>query len=100
MTANADELVLEREMGCTRAEFLRWLPGATRHAPMRLDADKTVIQLGEGTVTISFRPAPSRKIALISIPVLMVSFRFLRLDATARREFMEYFDLYTKRGGG
>ena len=67
---------------------------------MEINANKAVIQLCRGTVTISFIQAPPRKIAAVSIPVLMVGFQFLRIDANARREFMAYFDLYTKRGGG
>lgn len=87
-------------MGCTRAEFLRWLPGATRHAPMRLSADKALVQAPGATVEISFTQASPRRIALVSMPVLAVSFRFSGADALAYRDFMAYFDLYTKRGGG
>jgi len=96
----ADAFSLRREMGCTREEFIRWLPGATRYAPMRLNGDKAVVQAGEATVEISFTQAPPRKIALISMPVLEVSFRFSGARADAYREFMAYFDLYTSRGGG
>jgi hypothetical protein len=87
-------------MGCTREEFLRWLPGATRHAPMQIHADRAVVHAGDATIEISYTPAPPRRIALISMPVLQVSFRFSGADANAYREFMAYFDLYTKRGGG
>jgi hypothetical protein len=34
------------------------------------------------------------------MPVLKVTFRFSGADASAYREFMAYFDLYTNRGGG
>jgi hypothetical protein len=87
-------------MGCTREEFVRWLPGATRHAPMQMSADRATVHAGELTVEISFTQAPPRRIARISIPVLAVSFRFSGADAGAYRAFMAYFDLYTKRGGG
>ena len=100
MTGDAEELALHREMGCTREEFLRWLPGATRHAPMQVHADKALVHAGDTTVEISYTQAPPRRIALISMPVLQVSFRFSGADANAYREFMAYFDLYTKRGGG
>ena len=96
----ADAFSVQREMGCTLGEFLRWLPGATRYAPMRLNANKAVVQAGKATVEISFTQAPPRKIDLISLPVLEVSFRFSGAGADAYREFMAYFDLYTKRGGG
>ena len=100
MSADADEFTLQREMGCTRDEFVRWLPGATRHAPMQLNADNAVLRTGGATIEISFTQAPPRRIALVSMPVLEVSFRFSGAGANAYREFMAYFDLYTKRGGG
>ena len=100
MTADADEFALEREMGCTREEFLRWLPGATRHATMQLHDDKAIVHAGEATVEIVFTQAPPRRIALVSLPVLQVAFRFSGAGMGAYREFMAYFDLYTKRGGG
>lgn len=87
-------------MGCTREDFLRWLPGATRYAPMQVDAGKALVHAGEATVEISFTEAPPRKIARYTMPVLLVSFRFSGAGADAYREFMAYFDLYTKRGGG
>lgn len=99
-TEGAGETLLSREMGCTREEFLRWLPGATRHATMQMHADKALVQAGRAQIEISFVPAPPRRIALVAMPVLKVSFRFSGADAEAYREFLVYFDLYTKRGGG
>jgi hypothetical protein len=95
-----DEFALHREMGCTREDFIRWLPGATRHAPSQIDVDRVTVQAAGGIIEISFQQALARKIGLFSIPVLNLSFRFLGVGVTARREFMAYFDLYTKRGGG
>jgi hypothetical protein len=100
LSGDAREFALHREMGCTREEFLRWLPGATRHAPMQLHADKATLQSGEATVEISFTQAAPRRIALVSMPVLKVSFRFSGAGESAYLKFMQYFDLYTKRGGG
>ena len=100
MTGDAGQFAIDREMGCTRAEFVRWLPGATRGAPMQLHSDTAVVHSGGATVEISFVQAPPRRIALMSMPVLKVSFRFSGAEASVYREFMAYFDLYTKRGGG
>jgi hypothetical protein len=100
LTEDAEEFALHREMGCTREEFVRWLPGATRHAPMQMSVGRAVVHAPNATVEISFAPAQPRRIGLVSIPVLKVSFRFSGAEANARREFMSYFDLYTKRGGG
>jgi hypothetical protein len=96
----ANEFALHREMGCTREEFVRWLPGATRHAPMRMSADNAVVHAGKAKVEISFTPAPPRRVALLALPVMKVAFRFSGADSGVYREFMTYFDLYTNRGGG
>jgi hypothetical protein len=100
LTGDTDTYALRREMGCTREEFLRWLPGATRQAPMQMHADKAVVQVGNARIEFTFTAAPPRRIARVSIPVLEVTFQFSGADASAYREFMAYFDLYTKRGGG
>ena len=91
---------LEREMGCTREDLLRWLPDATGHAPARVEGDTVVLSVGGGEVRIATRVRPPRRIALVSLPVLAVSFRFDGLDEAAREAFLARFDLYTRRGGG
>jgi hypothetical protein len=92
--------VLEREMGCTRAELLRWLPAATGHAPARLEGGERVLSVGPGEVRLAVEEAPPRRIASVSLPVLRVRFRFVGLDPAARDAFLARFDLYTRRGGG
>jgi hypothetical protein len=91
---------LRREMGCTRAEFLRWLPGATRHAPMRVEGDVFHVAAGAGGVRIEIEERPPRRIASIVLPVLAVRFCFEGMDGDARGRFVEWFDSYTRRGGG
>ncbi|WP_151636253.1 hypothetical protein [Noviherbaspirillum aerium] len=96
--------LLVREMGCTEADLIRWLPGATRHAAIESSALDNGhcyrIAIGSGKVEIHAAPAPPRRIAGIVLPVLMVRFRFIGLDAAERRDFLDYFDRYTRRGGG
>jgi hypothetical protein len=87
-------------MGCTREEFARWLPGATRGAPCRAEGEELAFTVGEGEVRIAVRELPPRRVALVSLPVLGVRFRFLGLDEPARERFLAWFDLYTRRGGG
>jgi hypothetical protein len=92
--------VLEREMGCTREELLRWLPAATAHAPARIDGGELVLSVGPGEVRVAAEEAPPRRLAGVSLPVLRVRFRFVGLDPAARDAFLARFDLYTRRGGG
>jgi hypothetical protein len=96
----AEVVVLEREMGCTREDLLRWLPGATGDAPRRSDGEELVLAVAGGEVRIRAAPRPPRRIAGVELPVLAVSFRFEGLDAAAREVFLARFDLYTRRGGG
>jgi hypothetical protein len=91
---------LHREMGCTRAELLAWLPGAARQAPFQVDGDVVTIAIQGGEVRIVLEEKPPRRIGSIALPVLSITFRFIGLDQPARDDFLAYFDLYTKRGGG
>lgn len=102
MKAEVRELV--REMGCTEADFMRWLPGATRDAPATrfTTADGSLIRVDTdgGTVEIQLRPLPPRRLGGIALPVLEVRFHFLGLDPEQVESFLAWFDHYTRRGGG
>lgn len=95
---------LVREMGCTEADFMRWLPGATRHAPVQSRAgdgeSSHTVLVAQGRVEILLRPLPERRIAGMVLPVLGVTFRFVGLTPEERTAFLTYFDHYTRRGGG
>ncbi len=94
------EARFEREMGCTEADLLRWLPGAaTPHAVQVLGQWATVV-IGVGRLKLRWRVLPARQIALMRMPRLAVSFEFDGVDEAARQVFMRHFDLYTQRGGG
>jgi hypothetical protein len=92
--------VLEREMGCTLEELTRWLPGAAGDAPTAATDGGWRITLPGGEVLLEAAPRPPRRIALLSLPVLHVRFRFLGLDPEARAAFLARFDAWTRRGGG
>ncbi len=95
---------LVREMGCTLDDFARWLPGATRHAPVSTEIagelTRHCIDVAGGRVEIDLLPLPPRRIALFVLPVLQVTFRFIDLAQVARVDFLTRFDHYTRRGGG
>ncbi len=95
------ESVLEREMGCTREELLRWLPGAAAHAGARVEGEGLTLSFpAGGRVQVSLHEAPPRRIGVVAIPVLVVRFTFVDLDLARRTEFVARFDAYTRRGGG
>ncbi|MGA8030836.1 MAG: hypothetical protein WCB48_00450 [Casimicrobiaceae bacterium] len=87
-------------MACTRAEFMRWLPGAIRMAPFEIDGDVVTVMTHGGRVQIAVEEKLPRRIGSMALPVLGVTFCFGDLDEPARNEFLAYFDLYTRRGGG
>jgi hypothetical protein len=90
----------EREMGCTAAELEQWLPGAGGGRPVTMIPGGAEIGVGEGRLTLRWRALPARRIALLQMPRLAVSFRFEGVAAEVRQQLMRYFDLYTQRGGG
>ncbi|HMA31375.1 MAG TPA: hypothetical protein VKT00_06125 [Casimicrobiaceae bacterium] len=96
----ADAFRLNRDMACTRAELMRWLPGAIRTASFRVDGDVVTVMTQGGRVQIAMEEKPPRHIGSMALPVLGVTFCFRGLDEPARNEFLAYFDLYTRRGGG
>lgn len=90
----------ERDMGCTEADWLRWLPDAIGPAAWRLGPDHAQVELPPGRLELGWRVMPPRAIALVRLPVLRVAFRFDGLSDAQRFAFMRRFDLYMQRGGG
>ena len=90
----------ERDMGCTEAEWLGWLPAALGDTAWQRDGSCVRVALGAGSLHICWQAAAPRVLALIRIPRLLVSFSFTELDNDQRHSFMKRFDLYMQRGGG
>lgn len=89
----------EREMGCSEAEWLRWLPGAVGRA-VTIAAPSVEVALGEGRLVIAWSALPPRQLGLVCLPRLLVSLRFEHVEPARRETFMRRFDLHTHRGGG
>lgn len=90
----------ERDMGCTLADWLRWLPQAIGANAFEVLDGSAKVRIGPGQLRLSWQEAPPRQIALARIPRLRVSFKFSQLDEAERYTFMKHFDLYMQRGGG
>lgn len=90
----------EREMGCTEAELLRWLPGASGSHEVTLQGRAAVVSIGAGRLELRWSVMPPRQIALMRMPRLAVAFSFVDVAEASRQAFMRHFDLYTQRGGG
>lgn len=104
----------EREMGCTEAEWVGWLPrafgtywptdggAAAAVAPLLAGgvASRLVTPIDGGQLTLNWSPLPPRRLGLAVLPRLWVRFEFSGLTEPQRHAFMKRFDLYTQRGGG
>jgi len=90
----------EREMGCTEAEWLMWLPAAVGREALQPEGGCLSLKLDQGTLRLNWRTGEPRRIAGITLPRLHVEFAFEGLDDTQRLHFMRRFDLYMQRGGG
>ncbi|QTN21644.1 hypothetical protein HZ992_15835 [Rhizobacter sp. AJA081-3] len=90
----------KREMGCTEAELLMWLPGAVNGRALTLLPRSAEIAIDGGRLELAWRELPPRRIALLRMPRLAIAFHFEGVGEAPRQAFMRYFDLYTQRGGG
>lgn len=98
--------VMEREMGCTPAEWLMWLPDAVGRWPLTVQENPSASQgqaLAEphaGVLRLSWQVLPDRVLGLVRLPRLQVRFEFESISEDDRQRFMRRFDLYMQRGGG
>ena len=90
----------ERDMACTPAEWLRWLPQAMGDCPWAAQGPSLTAQVAQGVLRVSWQVAEPRRLGLAVIPRLLVRFTFDGVAHHDRRAFMRRFDLYTQRGGG
>ena len=90
-----------REQGCTETEWLRSLSGAVGGRALVLPAPgQASIAIGTGRLHLAWQVLAPRRIALLRLPRMAVSYRFEAVDGAARDEFMRTFDLVMHRGGG
>ena len=89
-----------RETGSTEADWLQALPRACGAHALEMGGRAATVQIGAGQLHLAWKTLPSRRIALLQLPRLAVSYRFEAVDEAARLRFMRHFDLNMLRGGG
>tara|TARA_R110000787_G_scaffold285461_3_gene401168 strand:- start:50347 stop:50646 length:300 start_codon:yes stop_codon:yes gene_type:complete len=95
------DVVIEKDMGITHAEFLRLLPRALGGAEFQVIGTTIIFKdQNERTLTIQLGPESERRIALMRIPRTMVNLKFQGYDAPALEVFLTHFDHSYQRGGG
>jgi len=97
----------ERDMGCTEAQWLGWLPAAIGAHAWRSEAGQAWVEFerqaeqgGAATLHLRWWPLPPRVHGLVRLPRLGVTFVFDDVPEPQRQAFMQRFDLYMHRGGG
>ncbi len=90
----------ERDMACTEAEWLAWLPRAVGDHACEVSADAARVTLAVGMLQLQWQVQAPRVIALLRLPRLLLRFEFSGVGEMERHAFMKRFDLYTQRGGG
>lgn len=93
-----------REMGCTPADIVRWTPQALGelypHTSLIIDGQSKLNPTDPLLQIVGFT-MPSRKIALLEIPILSLKLAFAESFTIKQCEAaLGRFDLYTRRGGG
>jgi hypothetical protein len=90
----------ERDMATTETEWLLRLPLAIGAHRWTREGNSVLVTLGAGHLQLVWQHLSPRVIALLRMPRLGVRFEFEGVDADARRQFMQRFDLTMQRGGG
>ncbi len=74
-----------RTMGCSQADLLRWLPDALAGASIKVDEELRLClaRWDWGHLQLGWEILQDRKIALLSIPSMKVSFTYFGATAVA-----------------
>lgn len=89
-----------RDTGCTETEWLGWLPGAVGGRRLVIEGRTARVDLEDGHLALHWEVLPPRRIALMQLPHMQVSYAFESRSESGRLAFMRHFDLYMQRGGG
>ena len=98
MTRDAN--VVHKEMGYTRAEFLRLLPKALNGAAQRTDGDMITVDDGARRLRIEMGPESERRIGNIRLPVTPVDLIFTGYSEAEVEATLGRFWRVFQRGGG
>lgn len=91
---------ITKDMGVTHSDFFRLLPKAMGEHTYSIDGHTVNAQVNGGSLSISLSEQKLRKIALLHIPFLTVSFKFDNVSDEQISAFITHFDLHFQRGGG
>jgi hypothetical protein len=92
---------LSKEMGITREDFFRSLPGVIARRNHELLPDGvSILEGNRRSIVIKVASAGSRVLGTLELPVLRVSFAFTGYTTDEVEGFLAGFDRTLHRGGG
>jgi hypothetical protein len=98
--ADRERLVSRQEMTISREAFLRNLPAAVAHVPLRVRGDEVLHEGAAQAWRIRLTPLPARSIGALVLERHAVEIHLRGFDADGERAFLERFEAYFRRGGG
>jgi len=90
-----------REMGVSHAEFFRTLPAALTGRDYTVSGTVvTVTETADRRIVITLDPQSERRIAMLRLPMTLVTFEFCGYAESEIAAFMRHFERRFQRGGG
>lgn len=91
---------IENEMGYTHADFFRLLPSAMGANPYEINGLEVNCTLPSGTLKITLGEELERRLVLVVMPYIHVTFEYKNVSDADRERFIKYFDLRFMKGLG
>ncbi len=95
-----ENIVVEKEMGLGRQDFLRLLPGALGTADFTVDGNSIVLKDGPRRIEIAIAEKPERRIAKLALPVMRVVISFIGYGGDEAAQALARFERAYRRTGG
>lgn len=91
---------VKKEMGYTHADFFRLLPRAMGDTPYEINGLEINCTLPTGSLKITLGPERERKLVLVVMPCVDITFEYENVTDEDREAFIKYFDLRFMKGLG
>lgn len=94
--------MIRKEMGCSRAEFLKQFGIFAQRYSMtyQVSQNQIIAQESQAEIKIEIIEQEQRQIGALMLPTLAVTFQFISHSKQQQEQFMRRFDRSFQRGGG
>jgi hypothetical protein len=100
MSDSNDPFVIEREFGLSHSDFHRIFP-RIEPTTKRISDSRFEIATGDGReLRINLSDEKIRKLGMLKIPYMLITFQFTGWNETQRAEFFKNFERSFQKGGG